>query len=218
MGGFGSGRPSWGGRGTVEANRSLDVNKLKRRGCLQPGWQGGWEWTRDGERIAWIQMRAEQGALHLSYRYRLNDGEWQSADYAVPLVWVPCRFGGERPYFVCPGVVNGVPCRRRVLKLYGAGRYFLCRHCYGLAFASQSESEYDRALRRANKIRMRLGGEPGMGSLFPEKPKGMHWRTYERLRQDAYDAELLAEERFIQLTSRFLSRVDAASSKKGFWQ
>jgi hypothetical protein len=28
---------------------------------------------------------------------------------------------------------------------------------------------------------MRLGGTANMLDDFPEKPKGMHWRTYERL-------------------------------------
>jgi hypothetical protein len=108
---------------------------------------------------------------------------------------MPCRFGGVRPYFVCPGVVSGIICRRRVAKLYGAGAHFLCRHCYRLAYASQREDRYDRALRRANSIRVRLGGEPGMASQFPARPKGMHQQTYERLQSAVLNAEILAEER-----------------------
>ena len=83
-----------------------------------------------------------------------------------------CRFGGTRPYFICPGVVNGIACGRRVAKLYGPGRYFLCRHCYRLAHASQSEDNMDRTLRRANKIRQRLGGDPGMDAAFPAEAEG----------------------------------------------
>ena len=45
MGGLGSGRPSGSGRSTVEACRSIDVNRLHREGCLRPGWGGGWQWT-----------------------------------------------------------------------------------------------------------------------------------------------------------------------------
>src|SRR4051812_27845498 len=36
VGGLGSGRPSGSGRDTVEACRSLDVNRLHREGCLPP--------------------------------------------------------------------------------------------------------------------------------------------------------------------------------------
>jgi hypothetical protein len=83
-----------------------------------------------------------------------------------------------------------------------AARYFLCRHCYRLAHASQSESGWDRALRRANKIRQRLGGEPGMAATFPKKPKGMHRRTYDRLQEKVYEAEMLANERLAFIVAR----------------
>ena len=43
MGGFGLGRPSGSGRGTVETYRLIDVNWLHRECCLQPGWCGSWE-------------------------------------------------------------------------------------------------------------------------------------------------------------------------------
>jgi len=158
--------------------------------------------------VASINLRAEPDRLHLSYRVRIAGGEWESIEEPVRIVRVPCPFGGARPYFICPGVVNSIACGRRVAKLHGPGRYFLCRHCYRLAHASQSEGLWDRTLRRANKIKQRLGGDPGMAAPFPKKPKGMWWRTYERLRDECFDAEMRADEAFTIHTERLLAHID----------
>ena len=170
MGGTVSGQ--YGGRPTTEACRSLDVNRLHREGCLRPGWSATLHWSLDGHTVASIRMCASQGRLILSYRYRYDDDEWQDVEEPVSIVWTPCHFGGSRPWFLCPGVVNGVSCGRRVGKLYGPGRYFLCRHCYRLAYQSQREQPHERALRRANNIRMRLGGDPGMLSSISREAQG----------------------------------------------
>ena len=81
--------------------------------------------------------------------------------------------------------------------LYGPGKYFLCRHCYDLRYKSQREDKTHRALRRAQKIRERLGGSANMMKPLPEKPKGMHWSTYNRLWWKHHEAEMtqLAEMR-----------------------
>lgn len=218
MGGFGSGRPSGSGRDKVEYSRSIDVNRLHREGCLHAGWMGGWQWNQGAEKVASINLRAEPDWLHLSYRVRIAGGEWDNIEEPVRVVRVPCRFGGARPYFICPGVVNDIACGRRVAKLHGPGRYFLCRHCYRLAHASQSEGTWDRTLRRANKIKQRLGGDPGMAAPFPPKPKGMWPRTYDRLREEAFDAEMRAEEAFEINAARLLARIETPSPKRRSWR
>ena len=65
--------------------------------------------------------------------------------------------------------------------LYG-GAVFACRQCQRLAYASQREAPDDRACRRADKLRDRLGWEAGILNGEGNKPKGMHWLTYERLK------------------------------------
>jgi len=42
---------------------------------------------------------------------------------------------------------------------------------------------------RAQKIRRRLGGSSSLVEPFPQKPKGMRWRTYEHFREQAKAAE-----------------------------
>jgi hypothetical protein len=73
---------------------------------------------------------------------------------------------------------------------YGPGKYFLCRHCYDLSYQSQREDKKDRALRRARKISMRLGGSANVLEPLPERPKGMHLDTYMRLFWEHHEAEM----------------------------
>ena len=178
MGGYGSGRPSH--KRKTEHCLSLDVNRLHRDGALEAGRRGDRVWSRNGDEVGRIGYHATEQSLVLNYRTRPYGADWQSVSEAVPIDRAPCRYGGQRPYFRCPGVIHGRHCNRRVVKLYMGGTYFLCRHCYNLAYTSQSEPAYDRALRRANKRRVALGGEPGTAYLIAPKPKGMWQRTYQR--------------------------------------
>ena len=75
-------------------------------------------------------------------------------------------------------------CGRAVAVLYLYGLRFLCRHCHSLAYASQREGRAERALRRGQKIRTRLGGSTFVTDPFPEKPKRMRWATYGRIGRD----------------------------------
>jgi len=137
--------------------------------------------------VASISAFVHRDKVVLSYRHRSGPGsEWEEVMEPVALEWTPCNFGGERPWFICPGVA----CGRRVAILYGQGKYFLCRHCYDLRYESQREDKNDRALRRAQKIRKRLGGSANTMEPFPERPKGMHHDTYMRLFWEHHEAEM----------------------------
>lgn len=203
MGGYGSGRSGY--KQKAEDCRSLDVNRLHREGCLEPGRMGNWVWSQNGEEIARIGYRAEEGRFVLNYRVRLYGGDWESIEQPTRLTYTSCHYGNKRPYFICPGVVNGRICGRRVGKLFSGGRYFLCRHCYNVAYTSQSEPRYDRMLRRANKLRMALGGEPGIAHWIAPKPKGMWQRTYQRKRWEIQWCEDQANRLFIRRFQHILS-------------
>ncbi|MDQ4000204.1 MAG: hypothetical protein M3283_04185 [Actinomycetota bacterium] len=123
----------------------------------------------------------------LSYRHRSGvSAEREDVKEPVPLEWTPCNFGGERPWFLCPGL----KCGQRVAVLYGPGKYFLCRYCYDLRYESQREDKKDRALKRARKIRRHLGESANMLESFPARPKGMHLDTYMRLFWEHQEAEM----------------------------
>ena len=174
MSGVASGR--CGVKDTTEDYRSIDVRHWKRDGLLVPGRAFSWQWSRRGEVIASIWARSEPDRVILAYKHRHRGEGWKDESYPVYLEWTSCHLGGERPWFRCPA--RG--CGRRVAILYGAG-LFACRDCYQLAYPCQREPSGERAARRANRIREKLGWDPGVLNGDGGKPKGMHWHTFERL-------------------------------------
>lgn len=190
MGGFGSGRHG-GGRCTDDL-RPLDVRRINRAGLLMPGRSFTWQWTCNDVVTGTISMQVQFDRVMLNYRTQtnhINGGQWESMNYAVRLDWTPCGFGGRRAWWRCPVV----GCGRRVAVLYG-GRVFACRQCHQLAYRCQRESRDDRSARRAETIRRRLNWVPGILNGEGWKPKGMHWRTFERLKRvhDVYSGLTLA--------------------------
>jgi len=177
MGGPSSGnRWHYGAKSTTDDYRTLDVRRWAREGMLEPGHWGWWQWTRDGEIVASIQARAEEGRVILIYRHRSGGEEWKDEEYPVRIVRTRCNLGGSRAWFICPAV----GCGRRVAILYGGG-IFACRSCHRLAYASSREDAGGRATRRADRLRERLGWEPGILNGEGSKPKWMRWHTFERL-------------------------------------
>lgn len=176
MGGMGSGRrASYCGRDTTEDSMPLDIRRLCRGGALLPGRSVGWQWTVNDRVIGSIRVHTGVDAVTLVYNYMPRGRAPEVIHQTVALASTPCALGGRRSWFICPA------CGNRVAVIYGAGRLFTCRKCKGLAYSSQSEAYDDRAARRADRIRKRLGWEPGILNGNGFKPRGMHWRTYERL-------------------------------------
>jgi len=173
----------WNTKVTTESQHRVDIRWMRKQGYLQPGASGSLTWSRCGEQTGSIRYRTEHDRLVIFYQYRKNGGEWQPVEEQILLNATPCNYGGSRPWFLCPH------CSRRVAVLYGAGKRFLCRHCYSLAYASQQESLADRMLRKGSGIRAKLGGDGGFMEPFPGKPKRMRWTTYWRLRKKSMDAE-----------------------------
>ena len=99
MGGSGSGRHwHFGAKDTTDDYRTLDVRRWQREGYLEPGRWFGWQWTRDGETVASIQVRAESDRVILSYRHQQRGGgEWKSEEYPVYLDRTPCAHAGLVP-------------------------------------------------------------------------------------------------------------------------
>lgn len=174
MGGRGSGRrSSYSGKPETNDSMPLDIRKIARSGLLIPSSSFGWQWTVNDRPVASIRIWVDRESLVLSYRMK-STGE--VVEQRVQMHTTPCHLGGQRHWFTCPR------CRKRVAVLYAPGRYFACRQCGGLGYATQKEGAGDRAATRADKLRKRLGWEAGILNGPGGKPKGMHWETFLRLK------------------------------------
>jgi hypothetical protein len=109
MGGIGSGDwYTFNKKTTVEECRSLDVRRLHREGLLKPGRLFSWSWSRAGREVASIGALVEghDGPERVVLLFRRRSGpsaEWEDVREPVELAWTLCNFGGERPWFICPG-------------------------------------------------------------------------------------------------------------------
>ena len=167
MGGLGSGRGyRWNGRAKTCDMLALDIRRMKGLDCLRVGYVGQWNWYSRGERIARIGFSVGKSSMQLDYSH--NDVPMK---YAVNLDGTPCNYGGHRTWFLCPARC----CGRRVAVLYG-GKVFACRKCHDLRYQSQSEADWDRALRKADKIRDVLGWEPGVANGWGLSRRECIWK------------------------------------------
>lgn len=184
MGGLGSGEWFRYGskKSTTDSRHDIDIRWMKKNNRLRPGTTGSLSWSRRGKETGSVGYRTEESRMILYYRYRPYGGEREQVEQTILFDRTPCNYGGCRIWFFCPY------CGKRVAVLYGAGKYFLCRHCHNLAYASQQESRSSRLIRKAQKIRRRLNAP---GSIFEPilfKPKHMHRKTFDQLRNEAYRA------------------------------
>lgn len=151
-----------GGKDTVLHYDRLDVRILRRYGCLETG-----------SRFNFDSIRGRNAGARLV----LSLGD-QRGRCTIRLLHTRCNYGGVRKWLQCP--VEG--CGRRVGVLYLKGTSLGCRRCFGLGYSSQREEWGTRRLRRARRIRARLGLSADV-SLPLARPLRMHFRTYDRLEQ-----------------------------------
>jgi hypothetical protein len=170
-----------------------------------------------------------------------EDGEFDEITETVSLVHFSNHFGGGYTLFVCPGLqgANDVgavdvanndvanndaavravatSCGKRTVRLYlarlsGLPGRFLCRQCSRLVHITPYELPWQRARRRVNKLRRRLGVAPGVSTALvaPPKPRFITVDRYEYLLDKLLWAEIAVTEAqtayFLQLAERIAAR------------
>lgn len=136
----------WNSKGKREADslKKIGVNFLRKHQFFKSGLYGVMTWTNEmSEQTSSVNVQtfisdSEDNYLRIYYSQTTPSGEKTDFDYKIPLVTTPCRFGGKRYWFICPMYRNNEYCGRRVGILYKNGKFFACRHCYKLTYASQN--------------------------------------------------------------------------------
>ncbi|MGA3150526.1 MAG: hypothetical protein ABSD10_02870 [Candidatus Saccharimonadales bacterium] len=125
---------------------SIDLSYIKQQGYLKGIMSGTLSWTSgfsDSKSSVSFTANIFDDFPYFSLSYQQTDrwsGEKKSFNYKVRLESTPCNLGGERWWFICPLVINGRSCERRVRKLYKDGDHFGCRHCYDLTYESRNKN------------------------------------------------------------------------------
>jgi hypothetical protein len=158
-------------RGTVEDHQrvALDVRELTREHVFE---RSAGSVFHLALRYPWLRtMRLDSFSLVL----HLAAGRVVT----VPWTWTRGGFLDAR-ILMCPS------CRRRVYSLYYLDSQVVCRTCTRLRYASQRRSANGRRVLAAQRLRFKLGASPQSltkPEAFPPRPRGMHRKTYERLRR-----------------------------------
>ncbi len=142
-------------RYTTEQCKPISTKFFKKHHYFDAGVHyGELDWYSNRKNLGginfWISTIPGEEYIRLAYVYRdLLLDERCRLDYKIPLVATPCHFGGRRWWFICTLIINDRPCNRRVGVLYlGDQKYFGCRHCYSLTYASCRQShKYDTCFR-----------------------------------------------------------------------
>ena len=193
MGGMGSGRTRR--RVTDESTGSFVLGVKGLLGRLPRSAVGGGTVTfrssRWGELAVEVRLdTTDPAAPYLELTHETRDEPAERITYRVGLATTRPRYGGERWWFVCPS--SG----RRVFKLYlpNGGRWFLSRAAYRLAYQVTREDALSRHLRRAERLLAKLGRPEAEWWGWASKPKWMRRRTYERLRAELLELQMVGEE------------------------
>lgn len=113
-------------------------------------------------------------------------------------------FGGARWWLLC------YTCRECRDQLFMVDdRFWRCRVCLGLKYVSQRLDPVNRLQHRGARIMRRIGGDGTWvpGETATSKPKGMHWRTFQRYQDELAATDARRDNAFAARNATFFNRV-----------
>lgn len=164
----------------VDEFLKLDMADIDQVGFTL-GHEGCFNWRAGSKIVASVSFKMALNRIYLKYTVRGVPKQQN-----VLCLFTDQKLGGSRRWFECPS------CSRRCRILYGL-ESFLCRQCCSATYPSQYAGTYLSELAAADRALRKIDRFARSNGIFPEKPKGMHWRTYRSLEAAFYDSELVFE-------------------------
>lgn len=136
---FSQGKPEW-----------IDWNDWKEMTTVEEGFNLQ---NKSGKRIGSLGISVSPlNKDRVTFTHPFIQSVWDSTEEQYVTKWVEMKYevrltrnqfekGGYQYYFICP-LSSDVPCQRKVSVLYlpPGAKYFGCRHCYNLSYASRNAS------------------------------------------------------------------------------
>jgi hypothetical protein len=168
MGGSGSGR--WyrrkGRKSTVEESLTIAIRDFHGRLCPGAAGRITWTWAGGNQSSIGYFVTWNGGEPTVTLHYRWQDRE--EVRIPIRLQTTPVRFGGQRWWFTCPLILDGIACNGRAGQLYlpSGAWYFGCRKCHGLTYRSCQEAHQTERL--FGRLGMDLGFDADIGRLLTQ--------------------------------------------------
>ncbi|MGY6643805.1 MAG: hypothetical protein ACXIVD_01170 [Salinarimonas sp.] len=170
----------------VEDGLVISIDALRRGGLIIPNakstftkrWMNGTSNRCRAEVWFVIETHGTFGTMRLRFQVPnpMADG-YETVEQSVQLLTRPQPFGGHRWFARCP--TTGASCAK-LYKPKGANRFAARKAWNGLSYRVQRLSAHRRVLRRAYKLRQRMGDVDGKIGDPIAKPKWMRCQTYQR--------------------------------------
>jgi len=160
----------------VTQYNALGINHLVRRG-LFPGKDARGELRFSGGG----GVRFEVHGDFLVFSYACDGGPMRA--WSVSTVTTATQFNGRRRWFRCPS------CERRAGILYFSRGGPQCRRCLHLIYPTSRERAFGKAVMKRDRLFRALGADPMQELWRLDKPKRMHWKTFERKKRKLQAAQ-----------------------------
>jgi len=168
---------------------------FKKHKCFTPGRWYIWQWSRNGEEVASVRFVIADSFIMIEYVMKDSEDNKLTVNKTIPLTLISCNFGGHRKLFRCG-------CGKKVATMFIRGQTIACRHCFNAVYPSQREDAIDRLWRKIDKLEAKLKNDQY------SRPKGMHIKTYERIKDEWINAHIKKDKLFNLACARFLSQND----------